>query len=293
MILIYSSLLNAPTCDKGCPSVGRKNTVGIFFTLKIKGNLNSADLLFLKDMAKTTKGGKLAVLDLEHATIENGEIGSNAFEDCDALTNVILGNSITEIGIEAFEECDNLKDITIGNRVTTIWNNAFLDCYSLTNVYISDLSAWCNISFRRSNSDEDYDSNPLWGSKLYLNNNLVTELVIPNDVTYISTAAFCGLSNITQINIHDNVTGIGSFAFYDCSATNVVIGKGVTSIGSYAFWNSDVTSIVLESETPPTLGSSVFNGGNNLKLYVPKTAVDTYKAAASWVSFVNNIFPIE
>lgn len=262
-------------------------------SLKISGYLNSDDMLFLKDMAKTTKGGKLAVLDLEQAAIENGKIGSSAFEDCDALTNVILGNSITEIGIEAFEECDNLKDITIGSGVTRIWNNAFLDCPSLTNVYISDLSAWCNIGFLRSNSDEDYDSNPLWGSKLYLNNNLVTELVIPNDITSISTAAFCGLSNITKITIHDNVTSIGGFAFYDCSATNVVIGKGVTSIGSSAFWNSDVTSVVFESETPPTLGSSVFNGGNNLKIYVPETAVDEYKAAASWVNFVNNIFPIE
>lgn len=42
------------------------------------------------------------------------EIGQHAFEDCDGLESVKIGDGVTSIGGGAFEYCDGLKSVTIG-----------------------------------------------------------------------------------------------------------------------------------------------------------------------------------
>ena len=148
-----------------------------------------------------------------------------------SITSVIIPDSVTSIGDSAFYNCSNLTSVTIGNGVTSIGSYAFGNCSNLTSVNISDIAAWCNLSFG------DSYANPLYYAKnLYLNGELVTDLVIPDSVTSIGDYAFEYCSNLTSVTIPDSVTSIGSSAFYDCDGlTSVTIGNGVTSIGSYAF----------------------------------------------------------
>ena len=55
-------------------------------------------------------------------------------------------------------------------------------------------------------------------------------------------------SQIQSVSIGNNVTSIGSCAFYDCyNLTSIVIPGSVTSIGSSAFSNSGLTSITIPS----------------------------------------------
>ena len=61
-------------------------------------------------------------------------IDSYAFEDCDSLTSVTIGNGVTNIGDSAFYGCSSLTSITIGNGVTSIGDAAFSDCSSLSSV---------------------------------------------------------------------------------------------------------------------------------------------------------------
>ena len=161
--------------------------------------------------------------------------GTTNYTDSVAIPETVTYNgatySVTSIGYNAFRNCSRLTNVEIPNSVTSIGNNAFEGCSGLKEVHISDLAAWCGISF------DSNDANPFChASNLYLNGDLVTELVIPDGVTEIKNYAFYGCAGLTSIEIPNSVTSIRYEAFYGCSGlTSVVIGNSVTSIGNYAF----------------------------------------------------------
>jgi hypothetical protein len=59
--------------------------------------------------------------------------GGGVFMGCTSLTNVIIGNSVTNIGYVAFVGCTNLTRLTIPASVINIGSTAFADCSNLTN----------------------------------------------------------------------------------------------------------------------------------------------------------------
>ena len=153
---------------------------------------------------------------------------------------VVLPKSLKKIGDYAFYRCENLVSVNIPNSVTSIGKSAFDGCRSLTSVHITDLAAWCNIDFGDS-------AIPGTHHNLYLNGELVTDLVIPNSVTSIGRYAFCGCKSLTSITIPNSVTSIGQHAFRRCSSlTSITIPDSVTSIGVAAFSNcSSLTSVAI------------------------------------------------
>ncbi|MBQ2819205.1 MAG: leucine-rich repeat protein [Clostridia bacterium] len=165
-------------------------------------------------------------------------IGSGVFSNCTKLTSVTIPSGVTSIGANAFNSCDGLISISIPDSVTYIGVRAFAGCSSLRDVYITDLSRWCSINFGFQGQLTNRSSgNPLeYADNLYLNNQLVTTLIIPDDVTYIGDFAFSGCESITYVVIPDSVTSIGDYAFFLCSnMANIVIPNSVTSIGTCAF----------------------------------------------------------
>ena len=122
-------------------------------------------------------------------TVEIGNsvatIGDKAFRECNSLISIKIPNSVETIGSEAFWNCYNLERIDIGSGLRSIVGEVFYNCIALKDVYITDIVAWCNISFRSSSC------NPLsCTTNLYLNNELITQLVIPETVTMINAYAF-------------------------------------------------------------------------------------------------------
>ena len=153
--------------------------------------------------------------------------------------------------------CSKLTSVAIGKGVSSIADTAFRYC-SLTKVNISDLAAWVRIEF------SDYQ---MFGFAydLYLNGNLVTNLVIPY-----------------------GVTSIGNYAFYGCSSLkSVTIPSTVTKIGKEAFVDTSVTSVYSLSKTPPTIVYIGFSFNLNPTLHVPVGCRSVYANAECWKNFSN------
>ena len=138
-------------------------------------------------------------------------IGDFAFSGCDRLRSVTFGKGLTYIGNDAFSDCPELASVSFKGCSPTIDEHAFSGCNQLSSVYISDLSAWCKTRFALTKS------NPLfYNAILYLNNEPVQELVIPEDITAINPFAFCYCSSIEEVVLHKNVSSIGEVAFGGC-----------------------------------------------------------------------------
>ena len=210
---------------------------------------------------------------LTNVTIPNSVkyIGRYAFSGCSGLTNVTIPNSVKYIGRYAFNGCSGLTSVTIGNSVTSIGKTAFSGCFELKSVYITDLEKWCNISF------DSYESNPLYyAHSLYLNNKLVTDLVIPDSVTSIGNYAFQDCRRLTSITIPNSVTSIGNSAFSGCSGlTNITIPDSVTSIGDSAFsWCAKIVTI---PDSVAYIGHGAFSSPSLDKIYYQGTEEDWNK----------------
>ena len=59
---------------------------------------------------------------------------------------------VTKISEEAFKD-KNITSVTIPETIVLIDYYAFTGCYHLNSVYITDLSAWCNINFKSASSN--------------------------------------------------------------------------------------------------------------------------------------------
>ena len=183
-------------------------------------------------------------------------LGDRAFYKCTNLADITLAGNITSLGMEVFSNCNNVQNITITEGVTAIVDNMFAyltglktvtipssmssigagvfnGCNKMTGVYITDLAAWCRIDFKNGYS------NPVVNAKnLYLNNALLTDMVIPNDITAIKSTAFYNADCLKSVTLPEGMTAIGEYAFLDCeNLVSVNIPKSVTSIGSGAFGN--------------------------------------------------------
>ena len=171
-----------------------------------------------------------------------------------------IPNSVTSIGYCAVIDCSRLTSVTIPNSVTNIGEQAFCGCSSLTSVHITDIEAWCKITFANVGANPLFAQVSREDENLYLNGELLTDLVIPNSVTSIGNYAFIGYSKLTSVTIPNNVTNIGVSAFYRCSSlVSVTIGNNVTSIGEAAFSGcSSLTSLTIPSGVT-TVGNNTFN----------------------------------
>lgn len=135
-------------------------------------------------------------------------IGTRAFFGCKNLNNVTLPKELVTIGQEAFYGCTDLTSITVPAKLADIGNGAFEACRKLRDIHITDLAVWVSGDLGHALSSSH--GNELW---LYLGDELLTDVVIPDGVTTIGSWAFANCTQITSVTLPDTISSIGEYAF--------------------------------------------------------------------------------
>ena len=215
-------------------------------------------------------------------------IGYYVFYGCTSLISIDIPESVTNIDSSAFSHCTSLESIEIPESLTSIHSQAFVNCPSLKDVYYAgDVEDWLGINFY------DSYSNPMCnGAKLYLKEELITNLVIPDSVTDIGDWAFYNCISLSSIQLSDSVINIGEWAFYNCiSLKSIIFGNNsqLTSIGGCAFNTCiSLTSIEIPVSVTSIGGSAFYNCTSLTSIEIPYSvtsiAEDAFVLCTSLVS---------
>ena len=163
------------------------------------------------------------------------KIGHSAF--LDPKISTLNLTDVTTIGDSAFfSRGSNMKAISMNGVIKTVGKSAFGSPYTimsypnLTGVYVNDVAEWCAINFA------DMGSNPLsYAQYLYVGEERVRDLVVPDGVTRIGDYAFRWYQPLTSVTLPESVTEIGDYAFQNCDSLISAIMPSVQTFGEQAF----------------------------------------------------------
>ena len=246
-----------------------------------------ADCIYLKTItipaSITTIGNNtfLNCINLTDVQFEDGSllktIGMDAFSGCSGLKNICLPSSITiiedrafnncislidvcfeedsrltEFGHSTFAGCVNLESIEIPTGVTRIDDYTFRGCDKIGNVFLHDMKIWATTQICSY-----FDR----GVKIYLDGELIKNLIIPEGVSTISELAFAGKEYIESAQIASSVTTIEDYAFSDCgNLKNVEFAEnsGLVAIKNGVFYGCASLESITLPESLTQLGIEVF-----------------------------------
>ena len=193
------------------------------------------------------------------------EIQKGGFADCSQLTQITLPESLKKIGGFAFQSCDNIKEITIPASVQEIGQDAFT-WSGIEKLVIKDLAAWCSVKkpggFISSNK-----------TKVFLNEEEIKDLVIPDGVTIIEPNTFNGFKSIETVTVPADVDSIGNNAFLGCTNITKVTAHDVASWCGIHFGNTMIlqNGNVMMLSNPVCISQNLYIGNERLtELIIPE-----------------------
>lgn len=197
--------------------------------------------------------------------------------------HVVIPSSITvddvsyqvvEIKENAFKFGYGMKSVAIPSTITRIGIDAFQYCTAINAVKIEDLAAWCSIKF------ENNYSNPLFfAGHLTLNDEVITDLVIPNTVTSIGDYAFY-YGGIASVTIPSSVKSIGKYALAQCKdLKSLTVPSSVESIGEAAFFGSGLVSFAVPASVKSIEAHTFYDCDKLASIIIPNSVTSIGKCA--------------
>ena len=254
-----------------------------------KGYSNITELIIEANLQKIGNYAFQNCTSLTNITIAGNvkEIGAFAFYNC-AITELVLPEGVETVRDSAFAYCAKLKSITIPKTLKK-WG-ASANCSSIKSVYISDLSAWLGIEFYSG-----FASNPFgYGADLYLNGELVTELIIPEGTVGINDRAFSYCRSIKKVVIPSSVTYIGGSAFSGCENLEFNMYGNAYYLGNesnpylYLFskTSTNITECIIHKDAKFIANEAFYNARNLQTIYFNAVEMADVKANHSIFEYV-------
>ena len=192
-----------------------------------------------------------------------------AFYGCVSMTNLIIGKNIIEIGDHAFAFCDGLTTVSIPNNVTTIGRGVFGGCTNLADITIgpgvTNIGDYAFSGCERMTSITIPDSVTSLGRNIFIYCPNLGNITLGTNLTQIGESAFENCHSLVSVVIPDRVREIPRSAFCWCyGLTNVVIGNGVTNIEDAAFDECTSLRTLTIPDSVITIGGAAFARCTNL-----------------------------
>ena len=161
-------------------------------------------------------------------------IGEKAFRGCVGLTMLVLPPKLSYLEKKVFQNCTELVEVVLPSSLKVINNsdydnsNPFGGCSKLTKVVVENLESWLDINLYGS-------SQPFYDYHLYIGEQEVKDLIIPDNIISIKKYAFQNCIGLESIRIPNHVTSVGRNAFKGCGKLKeLYFDGGGLSLGSYA-----------------------------------------------------------
>ena len=242
-----------------------KNPLVIFNNIVVDGRACTGDVV-IPDTVKEISGYAFQLnTEITSVQIPDSvqEIGMDAFADCTELTSVNIPNHIEEIAIGLFSGCTSLKSIAIPDSVLNIRASAFKSCSSLEEIIFPDhqVDIYSNVFEYTPWLEARRAENPL----VIVNGTLIDgktctgDVIIPKDVTIISSQAFSWNENITSVVVPAGVHEIWDETFDNCTNLKSAELPGVEYIGSNAFNSCSPLEYLKLSRRLHTIGDNAFD----------------------------------
>ena len=202
----------------------------------------------------------------DSTTIKNVIIGKNnltsipnsAFPMSNNLISVKLPKSITLIDDYAFHQTFSLRNIFIPDLVSKIGYGAFAACTSLSEVIISDSSNLKHIEYGAFSGCM-----------------VLTNINIPNSITYLGESSFEGDYSLCNINIPTAISKIQNSTFCYCkSLMNIYIPSNIIEIGESSFEDCIYPATITLHTNIQTIGTDSFTGKIYFRIISPTLTQD-------------------
>ena len=244
---------------------------------------------------------------LTSATLPDSLTTINAlmFQNCTSLSSITIPNSVTSIDSGAFFSCSRLNYIRIPSSVTNIGHNSLSGCTSLTYIMVSATTPptlGSNTTLNNTNdcpiyvpseSLDTYKAAANWStyaSRIYPIQQVAT---VDGNPVYNYDLGMTSTDSITSENMAkmpagasvEFAEGLTNIAAGEINYQEVILPSTFTGFGDSDMIGSSVTTITSNAVTPPSAFRNQLGGSGLTAIYVPASAVDTYKAHAVWGTF--------
>jgi hypothetical protein len=168
-----------------------------------------------------------------------------AFFGNEAITKVTLPDSVIVIGKSAFQDCTALTEVVLGNGLEVISQAAFRDS-ALEKINLPDsVAEMGRYAFYRTRIAEIKLPSSLSTVPKYAfyGCERLTKIEFCPRVEWISEYAFSSCTALTSVVITDRVELISDYAFSECKALAKIFIPKKTALGENPFHNSDKLTI--------------------------------------------------
>lgn len=194
-------------------------------------------------------------------------VGEGAFGNCTSLIECRIPDGVKSLEDKTFHNCRNLTTLHLPTTITSL-SGAFYGCDRLSQLHLADINTWLKLT--PTNPEGFLGGEVPFAASgqgdIYVSGELLTDLVIPNNILTIHGSLFRNCTSLKSLTIGSRVTRVGANAFDGCSnLSTIVFSKSTTTYEWRAFYGTGIKELTITKNIANNnSGAYIFGGCREL-----------------------------